>query len=183
MADSIKLAEGNGLQGKFVQLRYLSGFAKPIRSEGAFFVLPGTGLVWQTLSPVSTLMEIDDEGIRQSVEGTEVSNISAERFPAIGILREALDSSLSGDWQQLEELSGTKLKKSGDNWSLNFIPDQANDKLPFTKVFFDVGTYLEKIEIFKQDGDKDIITFTDQKQATIGEIEAAARALKKEASR
>ena len=173
-AEPQKLAAGEGLQGRFEQVRHLTGFEQPIRSTGVFYLLPGIELIWQTETPFRTRTILDDFGVRQDVKGRQVTQIELSRFPGLKVLRDALEDSLSGNWQQLEALSGHKLQKNGDKWLLQMAPQPGGPSLPFQQVNFQIGRYLETVEIVKEGGDKDVITFFDQKQAPIAQIRQSA---------
>ncbi|MCF8467618.1 MAG: outer membrane lipoprotein carrier protein LolA [Sneathiella sp.] len=175
LAAPVTLDEGEGLQGRFEQSRYLRGFDKPILSGGEFFVLPKTGLIWQTETPFFTKMVIDNKGVSQSMEGAEVTRLSFDRFPGLSVLRDTLENSLTGNWAPLEELAGSKLHPADGKWSLRFTPKTSGPTLPFAYLNFDIGEYLEKVEIVKANGDRDVITFFDQKRAPIAEIKDAAQ--------
>ncbi|WP_373084999.1 outer membrane lipoprotein carrier protein LolA [Sneathiella sp.] len=174
-ADPIVLADGEGLQGRFEQSRHLRGFDKPIRSTGQFFLLPKSSLIWQTERPFFTRMVIDNKGISQSVEGAEVTRLDFDKFPGLQVMRSTLENSLSGNWAPLEKLTGSKLQPTGDKWSLRFTPKSSGLTLPFAYLSFEMSDYLEKVEIVKANGDKDVITFSQQKQAPVKEILEAAQ--------
>ncbi len=162
VAEPVRLSQDEGLKGRFTQLRYLEGFEQPIRSSGDFYVVSDVGLIWQTLVPIESRMEIDQEGIRQSVRGGEVTHIRVGQFPALSFLKTALEQSLAGNWDYLESLAGKKLVKSGDHWSLEYNPAADDPDLAFEKITFEIGDYLDKVEIVRTQGDRDVITFHDQ---------------------
>ncbi|MEH6545371.1 MAG: outer membrane lipoprotein carrier protein LolA [Sneathiella sp.] len=181
LADPVRLATGEGLMGRFIQTRYLAGFDKPIVSEGKFFLLPKIGLTWQTEKPIRTYMIVDNDGIRQSIAGKEVSNLSISRFPALAVLRDVLENSMSGNWDPLEKMAGSDIVKDTGGWRLEFIPTISEVKLPFTALSFEMTDYLDKIEISKGENDKDVIIFFDQQQAPIDIIQEAAEKSKQAA--
>ncbi|MCR9212223.1 MAG: outer membrane lipoprotein carrier protein LolA [Proteobacteria bacterium] len=162
VAEPVRLNQDEGLKGKFTQQRYLEGFERPIESSGEFYVVPNVGLIWQTQAPIASRMEIDKNGISQSIRGGEVTRISLEQFPSLEILKEALEQSLAGNWEYLESLAGKELVKSGDIWSLEYEPGANGADLAFEKIAFEIGNYLDQVEVIKKNGDRDIITFSDQ---------------------
>ncbi|USG62620.1 outer membrane lipoprotein carrier protein LolA [Sneathiella marina] len=174
-ADPVRLAPDEGLMGKFSQSRFLAGFDKPIISAGQFFLLPGTALIWQTEKPFKSFMVIDDEGISQSVAGKEISKLSIAQFPSLSVLRDVLEDSLSGNWEPLETMTGSKTVRDTDSWRLEFIPAESDVKFPFTALSFEMTDYLDKIDIKKGEEDRDIITFSDQQKAPLGDVRSAAQ--------
>lgn len=176
-ATPYSLKDGEGLMGRFVQERHLRGFERPILSEGSFFLLPRASLVWQTELPFFGRMVIDDDGLIQSVDGVEVTRLSFKQFPGFKLLRDTLESSLGGNWQPIEELTGLKLLPADGKYSLRFTPKASGLNLPFAYLNFSIGEFLETVEIVKSNGDRDVITFSEQHIAPVDEIEAAARVL------
>ncbi len=170
------LKEGEALMGRFEQARYLRGFEKPILSEGVFFLMPKSSLVWQTEAPFHSRMVIDDEGLSQSVGGAEVTRLSFKQFPGFKLLRETFENSLGGNWQSLEELAGAKLIPAADGkFSLRFTPQASGLNLPFAYLNFSIGDFLEMVEIVKSNGDRDVISFSEQRIAPVEEVKAAAQ--------
>lgn len=161
--------------GRFSQTRFLEGFDKPIISEGQFFLLPRTALIWKTEKPFKTFMVVDNEGISQSIAGKEISKLSISRFPALAVLRDVLEDSLSGNWEPLEKMTGSKIIKDANSWRLEFVPATSDVTLPVAALSFEMTDYLDKIEISKGKGDRDVIIFFDQQKALIGFIREAAK--------
>jgi hypothetical protein len=162
-ADPVRLNDDEGLTGKFSLSRFLTGFERPILSEGKFFLIPKVGLVWQTETPFKMRMDIDDEGINQSLEGEEISRISNSRFPALIFLRDVLENSLSGNWEPLENLAGSTLEKQSSGWRLNYSISESRQDLPFKTLVFDISDFVDLVTITKEGGDKDVIRFFDQR--------------------
>ncbi|MZR32215.1 LolA family protein [Sneathiella litorea] len=174
----ITLSDGEALMGRFEQARYLRGFDKPIVSEGEFFLLPGSALIWQTEKPFFSRMVIDDEGLRQGLKGAEVTRLSFKQFPGFKILRDTFENSLSGNWEPLEEMAGAKLTPADGKYSLRFSPKASGLTLPFAYLNFEISDFLDVVEIVKSNGDRDVITFSEQRKAPMAEINTAAESSK-----
>lgn len=164
--------------GRFVQARYLRDFDRPILSEGEFFLLPKSALIWQTEKPFFSRMVIDEDGLSQGLKGAEVTRLSFKQFPGFKLLRDTLENSLSGNWTPLEEMAGTKLLPADEKYTLRFSPKTSGLTLPFAYLNFEIGDFLETVEIVKSNGDRDVITFSDQKVAPVADVSAAADAAK-----
>ena len=50
------------LQGRFTQERTLTGIPRPLRTEGRFLLVPGTGLIWRAEKPFATVTVITPGG-------------------------------------------------------------------------------------------------------------------------
>ena len=174
-AAPLTLGEGEALMGRFQQERYLRGFDKPIRSSGEFFLLPKDALIWQTETPFDSRMVIDKEGLSQGMNGAEVTRLGFKQFPAFKLLRDTLENSLSGNWAPLEEMAGEKLQPSEEQFSLRL-------SLPFAYLNFRISDFLDVVEIVKSNGDRDVITFSDQRIAPVETVTEAERAARKNPS-
>jgi hypothetical protein len=158
------------LTGRFVQERHLSGFDVPIKSEGRFVIVPQRGLLWRTEKPFETALTITPQGILQTVAGQETLRLPASRFPAMGTLREILESSLSGNLTVLEERFGTKPVYQGGEWSLDIEPDQVAGELPLRKIRLEGSVFVDRVELQRNGGDFDVISFSGQKKKALSEL-------------
>ncbi len=155
----VELKEGETLSGSFSQKRFLSGFDRPIVSQGSFYFAQAQGIVWKTASPFKTELVIDKTGIRQSVDGEETIHLSSDQFPILQTLHDVLSLSMQGQWGALEKEFGAILMPHADGWSLSF---DAPKDAPFESIHLEGSEYLKKIIIAKPEGDKDEIIFSDQ---------------------
>mgnify|MGYP001793827911 CR=1 FL=1 len=167
------LGEGEAVMGRFVQARYLRDFDKPILSEGEFFLLPKSALIWLTEIPFFSRMIIVEEGLSQGLKGAEVTRLSFKQFPGFKLLRDTLENSLSGNWAPLEEMAEAELLPVDGKYTLRFSPKTNGLTLPFAYLNFEIGDFLETVEIVKSNGDRDVITFSDQQVAPVAEVSAA----------
>ena len=172
----VTLNEGEALMGRFEQARYLRGFDKPILSEGEFFLIPKSALIWQTDTPFFSRMVIDGTGMSQALKGAEVTRLSFKQFPGFKLLRDTFENSLGGNWAPLEEMAGAKLLPADGKYSLRFAPKASGLDLPFAYLNFAIGDFLETVEIVKSNGDRDVITFSDQQVAPVENVVNAAQA-------
>lgn len=61
--------------GHFVQERELTGFPKPMRTEGVYFLDLKKGIVWETLKPFANTMIFSEKASRASI------NMAHRLFP------------------------------------------------------------------------------------------------------
>ncbi|WP_341894759.1 LolA-related protein [Ferrovibrio terrae] len=156
--------DGQVLQGRFVQLRQLSGFPAPLKSEGRFILVAGRGLIWQAETPFAVTTVISPAGLVQEAGGVETMRLPAARLPFIARLYAMLGGALSGDWQGLEEAFTVAREGSDTAWNLRLLPRKAGDAaIPFREILIQGGQFADRVEIVKPDGDRDILTFLDQR--------------------
>ncbi len=158
-----EFADGQILQGRFVQLRQLSGFPAPLKSEGRFTLVAGRGLIWQAETPFAVTTVISPSGLVQEAGGVETMRLPAARLPFIARLYSMLGGALSGDWRSLEDAFTVSRDGDAAAWSLRLVPRRAGDAaIPFREILIQGGRFADRVEIVKPDGDRDILTFAEQ---------------------
>jgi hypothetical protein len=174
----VPLREGEQLRGRFTQERQLQGFARPLRSRGAFLLLPGRGLIWRSEAPFVSMLVITGRGILQLQDGQEAMRLPAARAPGIGRFYEVLSGALSGDHGRLAQVFDMQQRADAAAWELRLTPLKADDP-----ALAQIGTItvagarlLESITVRKINGDTDLLAFREQ-QVTPAAPDAAEDAL------
>lgn len=164
-----RLKPGSVLRGHFVQERSLQGFQAPLRSEGSFIVAEGKGLIWRVEKPFATVTVITPAGLVQSAQGTETLRLPAARIPFIARFYEMLSGTMTGDLKGLTEQFHVKQAGTATDWSLELTPksvaenasgDQQN--MPIQRLDLAGDRYVKSVAIYRQNGDRDQLTFIDQ---------------------
>jgi hypothetical protein len=170
-ADMRPLAAGEILRGRFVQERFLKGFAAPLRTEGHFVLAPGHGLIWSAESPFAITTVITPAGLTQDVQGTPGLRMTAAQLPFLSRLYAVLGGALAGDWKALDGLfvseRGPVDPEDGDRWRMTLVPVNAGDAaMPFSRITVTGDRFVGTVRLDKRDTDQDILTFLDQALAT-----------------
>lgn len=155
---------GEILRGRFVLNRRLTGFAKPLRSEGSFSLIPGRGLVWHAQTPFENVTLITADGVSTRVNGQETMRLPAARMPGIGHLYEVLGGAVSGDVALLQQDFGITRTTDAAGWHLVLRPLHP-DRLAMSQIQSLAVTghrFVETIEIDKAGGDVDQLSFVGQ---------------------
>lgn len=166
-APVIALNPEQSLQGGFVQERHLTGFAKPLRSEGRFLLRPDRGLIWRGERPFSAVTVITPDGLLQEVDGIESSRVPKVRLRFLDHLYAMLSGPLYGDWASIERTFS--LTRSGDAqaWTIELRPRQGSDSvLPIETMVVSGGAFVDRVEIHKPGGDWESIIFHDRVVST-----------------
>lgn len=160
LADPVMLKDGDVLRGRFVQERFMQGFARPIRSEGSFVVAPGRGLIWRAESPFAVTTIVTPAGLVQSVDGAETTRLAAARLPFLSRLYDMMAGALAGDWRALEG-SFQIIRAPG---KVALAPKSPDDPTAaqIAGINARLGRFVEEVEILKPGGDRDRLRFTDQ---------------------
>jgi hypothetical protein len=158
---SLVLADGESLQGRFVQQRFLQGFNQPLKSTGSFVLSPGRGVAWLGETPFVTTTVIGPGGLAQRVSGA-TTVYPASRLPVIATLYDIFASALSGDWQKLTAMFDVH-RDSGAEWTVILRPRQAgNAGMPISTVTVRGSRYVDGVEVRRTNGDWDSIEFSQQ---------------------
>ncbi len=159
------LREGQQLRGRFTQERRLQGFARPLRSEGDFLLLPGRGLVWRATVPFASTMVITPAGILQLLEGREAMRLPASRMPGLGQFYQVLAGAMSGDPSSLGQVFATGWQADATRWQLTLTPRRADDPAlaSIASIVVSGARLVEAVEVRKANGDADLMTFHDQR--------------------
>ncbi len=157
-AQPLTLCPGEALRGHFVQERFLSGFERPVRSEGSFLLLPGTGLIWHGETPFPVVTAITANGMVQSVGGKETLRIPVAKAPFLAHLYEMMSGVVVGDWTALEG----DFETVRDDRRIVLTPRRTDLSLPLPVIAVEVGQLVERVEMTKPNGDRDLLRFSRQ---------------------
>ena len=178
------IATGQVLRGHFVQDRQLKGFARPLRSEGSFVLVPGRGLIWRSEKPFSGTTVITSNGILQMSNGQEAMRLPASQLPGLSHLYEVLGAAVSGNIAPLQQ--SFSVIQSGDDahWRITLTPLRPENPamVQLKAVVLSGGHFVDAVEVDRTGDDIDRIAFSGQVVAsappTAGE-EALLGAIKK----
>jgi hypothetical protein len=157
------IAIGQELRGRFVQERHLAGFANPLKSEGSFVLVPGTGLIWHGEKPFPNTTVLSPDGILQLADNQEAMRLPASRLPGLSHLYETLGAAVSGDIRPLQRTFAV-VQQPGARWKITLTPlHPDNPAMAQLKSLVLTGTrFVDNVDVDKGDGDVDHIVFLDQ---------------------
>ncbi|WP_374650811.1 outer membrane lipoprotein carrier protein LolA [Dongia sp.] len=179
LADGMSpLASGEILRGSYTQERVLQGFTTPLRSAGSFVLAPGQGLIWRAETPFAVTTLMTGKGLAQQSDGVTTLNLPTSHAPFMAGLYEMLTGALAGDWRGLDRDFSVEQSTDGGKWNLRLKPrhDAPSAAMPIIEIRVTGGDYVETVEIEKQGGDHDTLTFSGQ-QRLAGALAADEKAL------
>lgn len=160
MAQKLSLAEGETLRGRFVQQRFLQGFAAPLTSTGSFILAPGRGVVWRGETPFAMTTVMGPAGLVQKVTGGATTHYPASKLPAIAQLYEVFGAALAGDWAKLSPFFSVQRDGAEQAWTVTLMPLRGGEEgLPLSRVVVKGGRYVGSVEVARANGDSDRIEF------------------------
>ncbi|WP_374382034.1 outer membrane lipoprotein carrier protein LolA [Dongia sp.] len=162
--EMVALKPGDILRGQFQQERLLQGFDAPLRSSGSFVLAPGEGLIWRVEQPFAVTTLMSEKGLAQQSDGATTLNLPASKAPFMAGLYDMLTGALAGDLGSLEQKFAVSRSEEGGKWHLTLKP-QPGGEMPIAEIDLIGATAVERVEIAKASGDRDILTFSDQKRS------------------
>ena len=147
-----------------MQIRQLAGFARPLRSEGSFVLVPGMGLIWRGEQPFANTIVITPSGILQLANGQVAMHLQASRVPGLSHLYEVLGAAVSGNIKPLQQTFSVTQSSGADPWHIVLTPlHPENPAMAQLKsLTLTGGRFVNAVEVDKGGGDVDRITFLDQ---------------------
>lgn len=148
------------LRGHFSQERQMTGFAKPLKSEGSFALLPGRGLIWRNEKPFVNTTVISSGGIVQLAGTQETMRLNATRVPGLAQLYLVLSAALSGETAPLKKSFAVERNESPSGWEVSLKPLNPALQAQIKMLVLKGDRYVESVEIDRASGDSDHITFS-----------------------
>jgi outer membrane lipoprotein-sorting protein len=151
-------------QGHFQQEKQLKILRKPLISTGTFTYHESQGIIWKTLSPVTSLLLVNDARLLTSQGELAVPAAFGQVFKAM----------LGGDLKQLTDgftLSGSDQKPY---WQLALKPKDVLLQKMIDAIVLSGDNELRTLEIQETGGNKTRITFTQITHPTQLDSEQAA---------
>ncbi|MDB4077668.1 outer membrane lipoprotein carrier protein LolA [Porticoccaceae bacterium] len=151
---SVRAGSLQSMQGRFSMQRQIAVLPLPLESKGRFKYSKGLGLRWETLSPVQSLLSINQQGV--SVDGVQRSQIGVREFA------KALLDIFAGD---MEELADTfTISSIGDlnQWQLILEPRIHEVAARLVKISITGAKNTESIEILETNMDITLINLVTE---------------------
>ena len=142
------------LNGSFVQQRKITVLPLPLVSAGEFSYHHKSGMVWNTLKPVQTMVIISSQGIQME------DNESVRKTIGSAQIAKALLGLFSGRLELLSEQFYIEASGNISEWQLHLTP--RNKLLAAELTFIDIRgkETTESITIADANGDSSNLTFT-----------------------
>ena len=158
------LAPGQTLHGRFLQERHLQGLASTLKSNGAFVLAPGRGLIWRIENPIQTITVITPLGIRQIINGNEVQHVDAAKVPYIAHFYDMLNGALMGDWTAMRHDFAVKTTGDRGAWRTVLTPLRPDDPIAgmLASIVVTGGKMVDGVDINRTNGDWEHMAFLDQ---------------------
>ena len=160
------LASAQLTTGHFVQERELTGFPKPMRTEGVYFLDLKKGIVWETLKPFANTLIFSEKGIKRiNKHGAQV--ISAQDIPYLKTVNALMLSLFSAQTEGLNKDFDILLKGSSARWSMTLVPKKTSALATVFKTMEITGAASpESIKMVNRQNETTSLQLSKQKKLT-----------------
>lgn len=149
--------------GRFVQEKELSGFPKPMRTEGIYYLDVHKGIVWETLKPFMSTMVFSKQGLNIRTAQGEKS-LSAKEIPYLKTINEIIVSVLSARMDALK--SDFEIRLAGDQrqWTITLITrPESSLKAAFNTMRIEGDSVARTITMQNAKNEKTVLYLSEQK--------------------
>jgi len=162
------------VSGRFEQTRELSGFPKPVKSQGRFLVAREKGVLWVTEKPFSNSVRLTRGEILQKAGDNVTMRLSADKEPAVKAINGVMFALLSGDVGELEKRFNVSGKVEAGRWTLKLTPRDSALGQVIARIDLAGQRFVEAVDMEDGNGDRTHIRMIDSQAAdSLGKAEAA----------
>nr|WP_298373160.1 hypothetical protein [uncultured Halomonas sp.] len=154
-------------QSQIEQSRWLDEAQIQVHASGQMLFTPYEALVWQWLSPVPRLIELDKAGQLLDLSPTEDGATAAppleksdDNLPGEQQIATLLMHALSGDLVALEKNYHLLLKGDRDSWELILLPRNRSETAP-KKLTLEGGRFINELSATSSEDNKLTLELSD----------------------
>lgn len=163
---SQQMREKTHLTGQFVQEKHITGFPKPLISNGHFQFVLKDGIEWTTERPLSSKTRLTPSAITVENQFGRQS-ITNQTHPLIGVIGTLMMSLFSADTQVFNQHFICSAQKKKNGWELALTPQSDVAKTLFQSMNVLGDRYPETITIIEKSGDHTVIRFQNVKVQSV----------------
>ena len=146
-------------RGRFEQEKHLSGFAKPLKSQGDYLLVRGRGVIWRTATPFASQLVLTQDAIA----GSDGMRLEASKEPGVRVVTTLMLALLDGDLRQLGQHFDMHLElKAATAWKAQLKPKAAGLAKLFSGIEIEGDRQLRRIQLNEAQGDRTLIRFDEQ---------------------
>lgn len=151
------------LQGQFEQQKTIAVLPVPLSSSGQFSFVQGKEVIWETLVPVQSRLQLTPGGISfADAEGVQQSPAQAQQA-GTEIVAKIFMGVIAGELDSLQDYFTLTATGSTGDWQIQLVPRSPNLSAYITRIELSGGEFTEHLNIAEANGDKTYIVFTTSK--------------------
>lgn len=140
------------IQGNFQQQKIITGFPKPIITEGKFTIKNKT-LFWLTEKPRKSYIKINEMGIFSLSDNSTWHKVESQYDKSMFL------DILNFNFEKIEKIFNIKLSGDKNNWAIVMTPKTHITSKIFKDITITGNIYVSSINITEENGDKTIMEF------------------------
>lgn len=150
------------VEGQFEQHKTIAVLPVPLASNGRFSFEQGKKVVWETLVPIQSRLELTPGGISFADAGGQQTPAQAGQAGA-EIVAKIFMGVIAGELDSLQDYFTLSATGSADDWQIQLLPRSANLAAYITRIDLRGGEFTRQLDIAEANGDKTAIVFTTGK--------------------
>lgn len=151
------------LTGTFSQSKYLAQLETSIKSTGVFNYVRDTKIVWHTLIPIDSTLELTPETMLSYQDGVQVNKLDSDTNPVVAVFSDIFFGVMTAQWQILKEYFAINAEVSDGQWKATLVPIDKKIGEFISKVTLEGDAYLKQVTLYEPEGNLTHIEF-DQLQ-------------------
>lgn len=158
----IELGRVKQAKATFVERKYLKVLSAPLESSGKLIYIAPYRLEKLTLDPKPESMVVDQDTLTLEARGRKRS-LQIQDYPVLWAFVESIRGTLKGDLSALQQFYKVTLEGNRQEWQIQLQPTDKKMAALIQAIHIR-GTKdrLHGIEIFEADGDRSVMTVTDE---------------------
>ena len=155
-----QLSAHQTVQGDVQQKRFLRSLEQPLLSRGKFVMAADKGLLWETLSPIASVIRITPQGMMHQDGAGQWQPMQQQGAGSQAQIRLFMDV-LSGNTRALAGQFTQRLQGDSENWTLTLDPSAPVIKQIFRHITIMGGQSINRVTLAETQGDKTEIEFSN----------------------
>jgi len=155
-----QLSAHQTVQGDVQQKRYLRSLAQPLLSQGRFVMAADKGLLWETRSPIASVIRITPAGMMHQNSAGRWEPLQQQGAGSQTQIRLFMDL-LSGNTRSLSGQFAQSLQGDPEHWVLTLDPTSAVLKQIFQRITIKGGRSVDQVTLAETQGDRTEILFSN----------------------
>ena len=155
-----QLSAHQTVQGDVQQRRFLRSLEQPLISEGAFVMQAQKGLLWETRSPITSLIRITPDGMTQKDSAGHWQPMQQQGAGSQSQIRLFMDL-LAGNTRTLSGQFDLSLQGDAGDWTLTLDPTSSILKQIFQRIVIRGGQTVNQVTLSETQGDRTEILFSN----------------------
>ena len=158
------LAQIKSSKAKFVERKHLRILNAPLELSGTLLYSAPARLEKRTLQPKPELLVLDGDTLTVEDARKRRRVLTLQQYPVVWTFVEAIRGTLAGDLQSLRRFYRVRLDGTERDWRLTLEPLEANVQRFVSQIrLAGDGNVVRTIEILEAEGDRSIMTISEER--------------------